>query len=143
MRISINVQLFQFLGPETMFFDLIFESLGSGKDIIAYKEKVLEANKSEQKTVTKSSISELTLATDVEKQLLVPKIMPNFLSPQPDLKDLYGISDLSKPYKRFQLIGDLPGFLKMAHKVDKVKLDVKSFSLILHCIAVSLKMNLN
>lgn len=123
-----------------MFYDLIIESLSSGKDVVAFRKKILKASESEPKRATESiaqPTSELAIATDVEKQLLSPKVMPNFLAYTIDLKDLYGIGDLSVPENRFQLLGGITGFIKMAHEIDKVQLDVKSFSQILHCIDVS------
>jgi len=99
-------------------------------------EEITQVSEQENPPKNQPEGSPLVLVEESEKSLLVPKKVPNFLALRPDLKDIYGINDLSTPEKRFQLIGGVRGFITTAKKVDSVDLNIKTFSQMLHCIEV-------
>ena len=59
------------------------------------------------------------------------------MAPNPNMNNIYGIGDLSTPQVKFQLLGGVKSFIQVASKVDKVNLDIKTFSQMLYCIEVS------
>jgi pentatricopeptide repeat domain-containing protein 1 len=133
--------------------DILIESLSSSEvrklkqRLLEQETKLLEQNPTAAEEITnkppehKKKDAVVHLVADDEKSKLVlghpasPLTLPNLLAKNPNVNQIVGLnSQLNSPRLRFQLIGDLEGFLHVAVNVHKAKLDIKTFSQMLNCI---------
>ena len=70
---------------------------------------------------------------NLEPVLPVSKL-PNLLEKQPNMKNIYGLSNLNTPHLRFQILGDLDGFMEVITKEYSVQPDIKLMSQLIECI---------
>ena len=64
--------------------------------------KQLHSNNTESVSLDSKHVNLIVenIFLQVEKQIMVSRNPPNFLAPRPDLKEIYGIGDLSTPQVR-------------------------------------------
>lgn len=139
------------IGPEHVVNDVLLEAMSS-RQVRQFKEKLLPENKKmlspgsqghgQDAEENQTSQSKLVLVTEKCSQLQTQ--LPNLLSRKPVMDLVTGLSPqfLQTPQGRFQLLGDLEGFVRVVTQEFKADLDITTFSLLIGCIDSSLEINL-
>lgn len=127
-------------GDESFTADLLIEAM-SPQDVRQYRKRLDRSAKlltlqSSQDSVqwwemksTEQPVESRQVPRD-SSNAKVPSLVENTVS----VEHLVGVGDLSCASQRFRLFGSLERFIAQAVEVDKVQLDIKTFSLLLHCI---------
>ena len=60
--------------------------------------------------------------------------LPNLIQKRPNMESVFGLTKLDTPFLRFQLLGDLDGFIEVVTKEYAIELDIKAMSQLIECI---------